>query len=284
MWCGCYRPRAVSAQTETVDPASSHFVQELGFDVEPGTEVWTGAALVPPGACVPGSQFPLASTLLMYADVIAGGHARERTLPQLSVTVDLALDVVDPAAPHNEVRELVARSRILRGGKRMFFTETTLSADGGDPVAVCTGCFSAISRTLNAFGDAPFRRASRYERPLLAMSLVDRVGLVQPSPGIAEIARRADLGNSTDSLMGGLHSLLAERAALSRVEADSGVSYFVNHIQVRYLAPVRIGPARATVELVGGPPSRRVARVAVRDLGASGQLAADVTVSCAPVA
>jgi acyl-coenzyme A thioesterase PaaI-like protein len=218
----------------------------------------------------------------MYADVVAGGQARTRTLPQLSVTVDLTLDILDPEAPQRSVPELFLHSRILRGGKRLIFTETTVSTPQGTLLAVCTGCFSAISRTLNALGDGPVERVPRYERSLLTVPLVDRVGLEVPSPGTAEIARRSDLGNSTDSLMGGLHALLGEVAAVSRVEAESAAPHFVNGLQVRYLAPVRVGPARATVEVLGGPPSRRIARVGIRDASAPQELAADVTASCVP--
>lgn len=268
--------------TETAAERPVHFVQELGFDVTPGGEVWSGEALVPPGAWTPGTRFPRASVLVTYADVIAGAQARALTLPSLSVTVDLSLDVLAPKATELFVGELTAHSRVLRAGKRMIVTETTFSVPGDGAVAVCTGSFSAISRTLNALGDAVEERRSRHERDLLTLPLAERVGLVVQEPGRAEIARRADLGNSTDSLMGGLTALLGETAAISRLESETGAPQFADRLQIRFLSPVRVGPARAEVVLLGGPPDRQVARVEVRDVAAEG-LAADVTVSARPI-
>lgn len=272
--------------TRLSDTASGtgHFVQELGLDHRPGDDFWTGDACVPLGARAEGSDFPLASVLISYADVIAGSHVRAMTLPQLSVTVDLCLDVVDPDAIPEIVTELAVESRMLRAGRRSYVTQTDFFLPGRRHIAVCTGSFSAISRTTNALGDPVEAPRSRPERPLLEAPLAERVGLEVVSAGHTRLERRSDLGNSTDSLMGGLTALLGEVAALSASEGQDSTRYLADRLHIRYLAPIRVGPAEARVELLAGSPGRRLVRVGVRDMGSPDERAADVTVGCTPLA
>lgn len=269
-------------QSSQTARGSGHFVQELGLDVEPGDDVWTGEASVPPGALAAGGVLPLASVLISYADVLAGSQVRAMTLPQMSVTVDLSLDMVDPVAVSDPVTDLALESRILRSGRRSYVTRTDFLVAGHGPVAVCTGSFSAISRTHNALGDGMAPPAPRHERPLLETALAARVGLEVVAPGQARLARRPDLGNSTDSLMGGLTALLGEVAALSAVGGHGEAGHLAERLHIRYLAPVRVGPAEAAVEMVAGGPERQIVRVAVRDLARPSERAADVTVACIP--
>ncbi len=131
--------------------------------------MWTGEAVVPPGAWAPGTAFPRASVLVSYADMIAGAQYRTLTLPQLSVTVDLSLDVLLAGAPWTRVEAVTVESRILRRGKRTAITETTFSVGGVGPVAVCTGSFALISSTTNLLdgfdGSSP--------RPIVRVALWD---------------------------------------------------------------------------------------------------------------
>lgn len=262
----------------------SNPVQELGLDMTHGEGVSLGEATLPEGACAPGTWFPRAGVLVTYADVIAGSQARQATLPNMSVTVDLALDVADDDALfERRVEEIVLRSRVLRSGKRMVVTETVFAVPGARaPFAVCTGSFSSINSTFNFLGDVTTRPQSRHERPLLTEPLLDRVGIRVTGPGTAEIDRRSDLGNSTGTLMGGMTALVAEAAAASAAEADTGRRHRVTRLLIRYLAPVRVGPARATASLLPGA-RERLARVSVHDAGASSLFAADVTAACVPV-
>lgn len=270
-------------QSSETTAATGHFVQELGLDTIPGPDVWRGEASVPPVALAPGSGFPLASVFISYADVIAGSQVRAMTLPQMSVTVDMSLDVVDPGAISETVTEMSLESRILRSGRRAYVTQTDFFLPGRGLAAVCTGSFSAISRTVNALGDDVEPPPPRHQRARLETDLAARVGLEVLAPGRASLARRADLGNSTDSLMGGLTALVGETAALSAVAGQDGKQYLAERLHIRYLAPVRIGPARAEAEMVAGGAGRRIVRVAIRDQARLEERAADVTVACVPV-
>ena len=91
----------------------------------------TGEATVPEGVCVPGTWIPRSAILVTYADIIAGSQARQLTLPNMSVTVDLSLDVSDDDTPFaRRVEEITLQSRVLRSGKRMVVTETLFSIPG----------------------------------------------------------------------------------------------------------------------------------------------------------
>ena len=160
----------------------------------------------PPAHGPPAPGFPLASVLICYADVIAGSHARTFTLPELSVTVDLSLDVVARTPLTCWSGALGHLAGDVRAGKRIVVTETAFTSVSGETLAVCTGSFSRISRTVSALGEL-VPPPPRHTRQLLDEPLAQRVGLVSPSSGVAEIARRPDLGNTTDSLMGGLSAL-----------------------------------------------------------------------------
>jgi acyl-coenzyme A thioesterase PaaI-like protein len=259
-------------------PEESHVIQELGLDVEPGDREWRGEARVPAGAWAPGTSFPRASVLLTYADIIAGAQYRALTLPRMSVTVDLSLDVMAPDAATLQVDRLLLTSRILRQGKRTAVTETSCRLPDGRVVAVCSGSFAMISSTFNALPPRNGPEPSRFERPLLPVPVEERAGIEVPAPGRAELAMRPGLGNSTGSMMGGLTGILGEVAALSRAQADGPGPYFADRLLVRYLAPVRTGPARAVAVATGGSPARPVVRVDLRDGSRPEEMAADITV------
>ncbi len=256
----------------------SSVIAELGFDIEQEGEEWTGRAQVPPGAWAPGTAFPRASVLVTYADIVAGAQYRALTVPNMSVTVDLALDVTAPDAPALEVEGLILTSRILRRGKRTAVTETLCRLPDGRVVAVCTGSFAMISSTTNALQHLSGPAPSRHERPLLPGPVMDRAGIGVLGRGTAELALRPGLTNSTSSMMGGLTGMLGEAAALSALGAGPEPAYFVDRLLVRYLAPVRTGPARAEAVSTAGSPARPVVRVALRDTARPQELAADITV------
>jgi hypothetical protein len=265
---------------ETDAPRGS-LMQVLGLAFEDGEDIWRGDARIPPVGWLPGCPFPRASVLISFADTVAGSQVRALTLPKLSVTVELTLDVIMADPGHRPIEHLAIESILRRRGKRVFTTETTFALPDGTAVAVCSGTFSAISLTDSPSpADRAPRASDNGSRP--SGSLLDQIGLLSPSPGVAQIALRNDLGNSTNSLMGGLTAILGEVAALSRLRADAGRDHLVERLQIRYLAPIDIGPGHAEVRLVGGPPNRPVVLVEVRDTGRQ-EVAADLTLWCVPV-
>src|SRR5580658_6702472 len=266
----------------TAAPLGGSLTHALGLDFEDGGDIWRGDARIPATGWLPGFPFPRASVLLSFADTIAGSQVRALTLPRLSVTVELTLDVVMANPGQRPIEHLEIESTLRRRGKRIFITETTFALPDGTMVAVCGGTFSGISRTDSARPDSGQPRSNDNGR-LLSGSVADRIGIRSLSPGVAEIALRNDLGNSTNSLMGGLTAILGEMAALSRLRADAETDHLVERLQIRYLTPIDFGPARAEVRLVGGPPGHPVVLVEVRDTALPDAVAADLTLWCRPV-
>jgi acyl-coenzyme A thioesterase PaaI-like protein len=84
---------------------------------------------------------------------------------------------------------------------------------------------------------------------------------------VAEVPRTDDGLNSTNTLNGGLIALAAEEAVLS---LSPGAT--LSSLCLRYLRPVRVGPAVATATLTSG-----LGQVEVRDAGNENRLAALAT-------
>jgi acyl-coenzyme A thioesterase PaaI-like protein len=256
----------------------AHFIDGLGLTHEPPAEVAVGRVTVPPGACLPGTDFPRASVLLTYADVVAGMQASLRTQPRVSVTVDLNLEVLT----RPRLAELELRSRVLRSGSRVTVSEVAFVAPGtAEPFALSVGTFMASPRAADVIGDPP--RPGRGGPPWsMQAPLADHVGLRVLSPGLTELHRRPDLGNSSNSLQGGLVALLAETAAESLASARAGRPYEVRRLDVRYLAAVRVGPGRAAGELLHLDRSGATVRVEIHDAGRDHRQTALVMLECRP--
>jgi acyl-coenzyme A thioesterase PaaI-like protein len=94
-------------------------------------------------------------------------------------------------------------------------------------------------------------------RQPLAVPLAERAGCHRRAPGVAVLPRSDDGLNAAGSVNGGLIALAVEEAALSLTPGTTLVS-----MALRYLRPVRSGPAVATAEVLSG-----LGRVEVRDAG-----------------
>jgi acyl-coenzyme A thioesterase PaaI-like protein len=234
-------------------------------------------ARVPPGALVPGTQLLRPSVLFTYADVVAGVQASRRTHPRVSVTVDLNVEVLRPSP----AEQVSVESRILRSGARVTVSEVVFrEPDEPRAFAVSIATFMSSPRE----GDVQLRRPSgRLGTWRMMKPFAEHVGMVVPRPGTAELARRADLGNSTDSLQGGLTGLLCEVAAETLASAETGRSQVVRRLDVEFLAAVRVGPGVATAEVLRADRHGTTLRVEVHDTGRDDRLTALAMVECAPV-
>jgi acyl-coenzyme A thioesterase PaaI-like protein len=254
----------------------AHFIGGLGLVQGVRDEVWTGTVRVPPGALVPGTGVVRPAVLLTYADVVAGTQASRRTHPRVSVTVDLSLEVL--RRPRSE--DLALESRILRSGARVTVGETVFFADGDPaPFAVAQATFMASPREVDLLPEGGRQHAAWQ----LTTPLADHVGLAVPAPGVAELARRKDLDNASDSLQGGLIGLLAEVAAETLASATASRPFIVRRLDVQYLAAVRVGPGRATASILRADAHSATLRVAIHDPGRDNRLTSLVMVECVPI-
>jgi acyl-coenzyme A thioesterase PaaI-like protein len=101
----------------------------------------------------------------------------------------------------------------------------------------------------------------------LPVTFPERVGLRIISPGVTELDRRPFVVQAAGSLQGGMVALLGETAA------ESLTGRPVVELDARFFTGVRVGPGRATAEVVGDG----LVRVEVRDIGNADRLAALVT-------
>jgi acyl-coenzyme A thioesterase PaaI-like protein len=99
--------------------------------------------------------------------------------------------------------------------------------------------------------------------PTLALPLADRAGCERERPGTAVLPQTEDGLNGAGTMHGGLLALAVEEAVLSLAPGET-----LSALALRYLAPVRVGPAVARATLQGG-----IGRVEVRDGGREDRLA-----------
>jgi acyl-coenzyme A thioesterase PaaI-like protein len=238
-----------------------HIVGELGFRASQAGDGFVGEGEVLAGACVPGTDVLRTSVVLTWADVIAGAVGGIAVEPRIPVTLDLEVQLRRPIRMGDAV---TSEAYPLKVGRQVVVSEARFKV-GGDVVATAVGSFMVAPDPSLVF-DGGFPRT--FERGgNLAEPFAERAGTVWPDPGVAEVPRRDDGLNGAGAIQGGLVALAAEEAATSL--ADGPV--VLEAMNVRYLRPFTVGPARAVAT---GDAERAV--VHLTDVGAS-KLGAVVT-------
>lgn len=97
----------------------------------------------------------------------------------------------------------------------------------------------------------------RASRARLGLPFAERAGCERREPGVAVLPRSEDGLNAAGTVNGGLIALAVEEAALSLTHGAT-----LSSTAMRYLRPVRSGPAVATAAVRAG-----LGRVEVRDAG-----------------
>ena len=180
------------------------------------------------------------------------GLAAIGVLARVPVTLELDVHVYEQAPSHGTVHVAFAWSRpAAAGGVR--------------------GRHHRRRRHLVAIGAASFmaapdhasscRPTSRWTRPttsrgLLRLPFAERAGC-RRGAGVAVLPRSDDGLNASGTVNGGLIALVVEEAALSLTPGAT-----LSSMALRYLRPVRTGPAVATADVRAG-----LGRVEVRDAG-----------------
>ena len=239
-------------------------LSELGFAVTRVGETFEGAALVVPDMCVPGTEHLRTSLLATWADHLSGLLAVTVVAPQVPVTLDLEVHLFAPAPGSGAVRCV---GTTLKSGRSIFMAGVEFSTDAGDPIAVGTGSFMTapdpslrLPSSLSFDGPPPELR--------LQVPWAERAGCQRREPGVAVLPRSDDGLNSSNTVNGGLIALAAEEAALS---LSPGAT--LSSLSLRYLRPVRVGPAVATAHARLG-----LGQIEVRDAGNDDRLSVLATV------
>ncbi len=239
-------------------PASQprHVLSELGFSVHRAGDGLTGSAAIVPQMWVPGTAALRTSILAIWADTLTGLLSVDVIRPRVPVTLQLEVHVYRPLI---DVFEIRAEARRVKQGKTVVVSAVDFFDECQVPLATATGLFMVNadpSVTLPPGMDIVESLAEA--RGPLQMDFAELVGCRRTEPGRVSLDRRADGLNASGTVNGGLLALLVEEAALSAQEPRTSLAMMT----LRYLRPVRLGPAAATAVVSGG-----LAEVTVVDHG-----------------
>lgn len=258
--------------TVGTDPVDrSHVISELGMAIRRDGDGLAGDAVVTPEMHVPGTDVLRASVLAAWADVLTGLLTGTAVAPRVPVTLDLSVDL---PLPVRGTPTMAGVARILKAGRSVVVLEVAFVAGGSaEPVALGTASFMPApdtTLTLPPLAESP----SLLDRPRdrLTAPFAERAGCERRSPGVAELPRREDALNASNTINGALIALAMEEAALSA--APGAV---LSSLALRYLRPARVGPLVATATRHGD-----LVLVAARDTGADNRLVATATVRLTP--
>lgn len=249
----------------------AHVLSALGFDVRATEGGRRGIAEIVPFMHAPGTAAVRTSILATWVDVVAGHLALDTIVPKVPVTLSLDVHVVDP---WRESRAVQADATVVKSGRSVLVARVDIVDEQRRPVAVGSATMMASpvpGLTFDpemAHKDAPHNPNARLELPF-----TDHVSCTREEPGVASVPLRPNAINASHTLQGGLIGLAAEEAALS-LFGDGEVA--VSSMVLRYLRPVRVGPAVGTAVRVGS-----FCDVTVRDRGEDDRVALTATLGLA---
>jgi len=228
---------------------------EFGLVITPEDDELVGCAAVVPGMNLPGSDILRMSVLATWADTIFGLIAMRTIAPRIPVTLEMDIHLF---APIRNAGEVHMRGRLVRAGRSVMIFSLEFHDAKGAHVGFGHSVFMAAPdpEMKTPPGDWAIKRFDRQRGPLLAQPLAERVGSEVREPGLAVLPRARDIRNQTGAINGGILSVPIEDAVLSRAGAGASMSSLL----IRYLRPLRKGPAIARAELEGN-----LARVEVID-------------------
>ena len=196
------------------------------------------------------------SILATQADMVGGALSMRAAAPQIPITVDLTVHRLEPLG----TGKVSMVGRLLRAGRRTTVAEVMFSAGDERPLVLSHCTFMPAPDPKDAQDPLLDREGGP---PSLAQPFVEQLGVRVIAPGTAELDRKPYTMQPTGTIQGGAVAAVAE------VAAETLMGSAVRHLEVRYLAAIRVGPARATAEVLG---AGRV-RVEVRDRGNADRLA-----------
>jgi acyl-coenzyme A thioesterase PaaI-like protein len=240
-----------------------HLLAELGFTSrQVGGELHGTGAIAPP-MHVPGTSLLRTSILACWADMLGGTLTMRAITPRAPVTLELDVHLHRPAPSAGRLR---AVGRIAKTGRSVIVIEVDFLDERGETFAFSGSSFMAAPETSFALPwPASIDRPPR--EPTMTLPLADRAGCKRQQPGTAVLPRTEDGLNDVGTIHGGLLALAAEEAVLSLAPGRT-----LSSLGLRYLQPVRVGPALATATISAG-----LGRVELRDSGRDDRLAVTAT-------
>jgi acyl-coenzyme A thioesterase PaaI-like protein len=242
-----------------------HILQELSFVLTRVDGEVHGTGRVAPEMWVPGTTSLRTSVLAIWTDVAAGHLAINLLAPRVPVTLELDVHVYGQTPGDGDIH---AVGRTIKAGRSVVVFSVDFTHDSGEPVAVGAGSFMAApDPRLTISPDILDRSPALAEHEPLRVPLAERARCQRREPGVAVLPRSDDGLNASDTVNGGLVALAIEEAALSLTPGAT-----LSSMAMRYLRPVRRGPAVASADVLAG-----LGRVEVRDTGNDDRLAVVAT-------
>lgn len=245
---------------DTAEQARTHIVSELGFAVRRHGDGLEGSAPVVAEMYVPGTTHVRTSVLATWVDILAGLLAVDVMRPRVPVTLELDVHLYEPPPAGGTI---TGTGSVVKAGRSVFVGHVEFTDIDGRPIGYGGGSFMVAPDPALRIPDRTSVDTVQPGQLRLTRPLAERAGCRRTAPGVAELARSDDGLNSSRTVNGGLIALAAEEAVLSAAEGRT-----LSSLAMRYLQPVRVGPAVATADVQGD-----LARVEVRDHGNEERLA-----------
>jgi acyl-coenzyme A thioesterase PaaI-like protein len=240
-----------------------HILAEVGWNVRQVGEGMHGEALVIEPLRVPGLPHLRVSMLAAWADQLLGLLAVRVMAPRVPTTLELDIHLYRPAPGSGRIE---GRARLLKSGRSVLTSAVEFLDAQGEVFAEGAGSFMLA-------GDPHVRLPDTISLDLPArpttirLPIAQRAGCELRAPDVVALPRREDGLNSSNTVNGGLLAVAAEEAVLSLAPGTT-----LSSLGLRYLRPVRTGPAVATARLRDG-----LALVEVFDEGNEHRLAVTAT-------
>jgi acyl-coenzyme A thioesterase PaaI-like protein len=241
------------------DARDRHVIRDLGFSTVRSGDELHGSAPIVEEMHVPGTAQLRTSILATWVDQLAGLLVVDAISPRVPVTLELDMHLYRPAPGAGVVHGV---GRIVKSGRSVIVAGADFTDQDGEPVGFGTGSFMAAPDKRMIFTsptsvDQAIPEGSRLEGPFAELA-----GCERQSPGVAVLTRSDQVINASGTVNGGLIALTVEEAALSLSPGATLAS-----LGLRYLQPVRFGPAVARAEVSDG-----LGRIEVRDAGNDNRL------------
>jgi acyl-coenzyme A thioesterase PaaI-like protein len=247
-----------------------HVIRELGFGLRHVGDEMHGYAEIVEEMFVPGTTAVRASILATWIDITAGYLAVDAVSPRVPVTLDLDLHLNRQPDGCRAIRTV---GRALKVGRSILVLRVDVTDDEGETIGLGHASFTAAPNPSLVM--PPMERGEDrmpYQPPTLQRPFAERAGCERRGPGVAVQPKTAEGVNASNTLNGGLIALAVEEAALSVTPGAT-----LSSLAMRYLQPVRVGPAVATADVHGG-----LGHVEVRDAGNEDRLAVIATTRAFP--
>ena len=240
------------------DRPDQHILSELGLVVARAASDLEGTAPILREMCVPDTPHLRTSILAAWADHLSGLLAATVVAPLVPVTLELDVHLFEPGPGSGTVKSV---AKTVKAGRSIFMASVAFSSADSEPIAISTASFMTapdtslrLPATFSFDGPPPEQR--------LHLPWAQRAGCERREPGVAVLPRSDDGLNSSNTVFGGLIALVAEEAALS---LSPGAT--LSSLSLRYLRPIRVGPAVASAQARSG-----LGQIEVRDAGNDNRL------------